>query len=151
MRVVMRFAALLPLLLVLGGPPVAAETLRHPSGFRLTVGAGRSADVTARGFLVTLPDNAERRDPVTIVIDLDGAARPWWLWPCGPEFARYRCRTTREPAPGSSGDAVTLTVFASFGDTTVHFWQVKHADGPRPVFELLLWLETGDLVLERAP
>ena len=147
-----RLAVLFPLLLVRGGPPpAAADTPWHPLGFSLTVGPGRSAEVTERGFLVTLPDNAERRDPVTIVIDLDGAARPWWLWPCGSEFARYRCRTTREPAPGSSRDPVTLTVFASFGDMTVHFQQVKHADGPRPLFELLPWLETGDLVLERAP
>ncbi|MCZ0732877.1 Tsi3 family protein [Phreatobacter sp. AB_2022a] len=147
----MRVTTLLALLSVLCGLPAAAETLRHPLGFSLTVGAGRRVAVTERGFLVTLPDNAERRDPVTIAIDLDGTATPWWLWSCGPDFTRYRCRTTREPAPGSSGDAVTLTVFASFGDTTVHFRQVKHADGPRPVFELLLWLETGDLVLERAP
>lgn len=145
-------AALLLLLTAFGMPDGAvAETLHHPSGFALTVGAGRTAEVTGRGFLIGLPDNAQRRDPVVIAIEVGTEPRPWLLWPCGPDVSRYRCQTAREHAEGSSGDRVTLTVYAEFGETTVRFRQTKYAEGgDRAVFELLLWLETGELKLERA-
>lgn len=148
----MRIVAALLLLLASFDAPVEAGTLRHPSGFALTVGAGRTAEVTGRGFLVGLPDNGQRRDPVVIGVELGTEPTPWLLWPCGPDLSRYRCQTTREEGGGSSGDRVTLTVYASFGETTVRFRQTKYATGgDRPVFELLLWLEMGELKLERVP
>lgn len=150
----MRILAALLLLLGSFSSPVeaAARTLRHSLGFALTVGAGRTAEVTGRGFLVGLPDNGQRRDPVVIGVEIGTEPTPWLLWPCGPDWSRYRCQTTREEGGGSSGDRVTLTVYAAFGETTVRFRQTKHAEGgDRAVFELLLWLETGELKLEHAP
>lgn len=117
-----------------------------PDGAVLTIGSGRTATRTPTGFVVGLADNGKRRHPVEITVEIV-APPPAGLARCSIWRAWPRCAWTREEGSGSSGDAITLTLVQRLDGRFVRFRQTRFADGLTPAFELLAWLEAGDLAV----
>jgi hypothetical protein len=125
------------------------QRLQHPRGFVLVLREGLSASVTPTGFVVSLPDNRHRREPLAIAISIVPKPLPDGTQACRFWQPSLRCAWTREEGGGSSGEVVTLTIYAPLGDEHVSYRQVKYKDGFWPSFEAMDWLLSGELAVER--
>lgn len=123
----------------------------EPSGYVLSVGSKRTVVGGQAGLVVGLPGDAQRRHPVEIVVEIVAPPLPSGLSRCAIWRRWPLCARSREQGVGSSGDALTLTVFQPLDDRFVRYRQTKHADGFEPRFELLDWLDAGELRVGRAP
>jgi hypothetical protein len=125
------------------------QRLQHSRGFVLVLRGGLPASATPTGFFVSLPDSRHRREPLEIAISFVSKPLPDGTQACRFWQPSLRCAWTREEGRGSSGEVVTLTIYAPLGDEYVSYRQVKYKDGFWPSFEAMDWLLSGELAVER--
>jgi hypothetical protein len=129
----------------------AAETqkrLEHGRGFALVLSNGLSARATPAGFVVTPFDGGDVREPIEVAVDIVTPPLPNDVEACSFWQSTFRCQRRHEGGGGSLGETVTLTVYARLGKKFARYRQLKHADGFEPTFEILDWLQAGDVRLE---
>jgi hypothetical protein len=124
------------------------QRLQHGRGFVLVLREGLSASVTPTGFFVSLPDSRYRREPIEIAISFVSKPLPDGTRACRFWQPSLRCAWTHEEGGGSSGEVVTLTIYAPHGDDYVRYRQMKYKDGFWPSFEAMDWLLSGELAVE---
>lgn len=127
----------------------AVQRLQHARGFVLTAPAGLLVQVTPDGFVVADPQNVHRREALSIVISVVPPPLPHGLRGCRLLRPSLRCSWTRQEAGGSSGEPVTITIYAPLGDEYARYHQEKFKDGFWPSFEALEWLESGQMAVTR--